>query len=282
MKKKGIFISVALVGCVLTLMAATYAVSASYTEVAQKIDAAFRANKPYPLVSQEIEGLTVDQAYEIQAELMRLRGARGEMVMGYKNGLSSPEVQKRFGVMGPIVAPLYKSMFRWPGVLSMKNFVMMIAEPEIGYRFGRDITTPVEDIELLKKTVDIVFPVIELCDFAFIDRKQVTGTDIIATNAIVKKILVGNAVEVRAYDLDAVTCTLFHNGQEISRGVGGNAPGGQWEALKWTVNAALEKGGKVKTGDVIITGILTKLPAGKPGIYRVDYGDFGTIEFECK
>jgi len=282
MKKKGIFISVALIGCVLTLMAATYAVGASCTEVAQKIEAAFFAATPFPYASQEIEGLTVDQAYEIQAEITKLRAAKGDMVMGYKNGLSSKKVQIKFGVDGPIVAPLYKSTFRWPGVLYMKNYVRMFVEPEIGYRLKREITTPIEDIESLKKAVDIVFPAIEVPDIGFTDLKQATGTDIIAINSAEKKILVGKAVGVRAYDLDAVTVKLFHNGQEITSGVGSNAPGGQWEALKWTVNAALAKGGKVKAGDAFITGILVKLMAGKPGTYRADYGDFGSIEFEVK
>lgn len=249
---------------------------------AQKIEDAFMARKPYPLVSQEMKGLTIDQAYEIQAELARLREAKGEMAMGYKNGLSSAAVQKRFGVTGPIVATLFKSMFRWPGTLYRKNFVIMLIEPEIGFRFGRDITKPIEDIESLKRAVAIVFPAVELPDFAFKDMKQVTGSDIVATNAIARKILVGKAVAVRAKDLDAVTVKLFHNGQEITSGVGKNAPGGQWGALKWTVNAALARGGKVKSGDVIITGILTKLIPGKPGKYVADYGDFGRMEFEYK
>jgi len=280
MKKKGTFIFVILVGCV--LMTTTQALGASYAELAQKIDAAFFDATPYPYASQEIEGLTVDQAYEIQVEITRLRAAKGDMVMGYKNGLSSAKVQKRFGVPGPIVAPLYKSTFRWPGVLYMKNFVKMFVEPEIGYRFGKNITTPIEDIESLKKAVDIVFPAVEVPDIGFTDLKQATGTDIIAINSAAKKILVGKAVRVRAFDLDAVAVKLFHNGQEITSGVGSNAPGGQWEALKWNVNEALAKGGKIKAGDVCITGILVKLLPGKPGTYRADYGDFGSIEFEVK
>lgn len=36
------------------------------------------AKKPYPLVSKKVRGLTIDQAYEIQAEFVKLREAKGE------------------------------------------------------------------------------------------------------------------------------------------------------------------------------------------------------------
>jgi len=69
------------------------------------------------------------------------------------------------------------------------------------------------------------------------------------------------------------------HGQEIS-GACKKGLGGQWESLKWTVNTVLARGGKVKSGDVIITGILIKLISAKPGKYVAGYGDFGKTECE--
>ena len=171
-------------------------------------------------------------------------------------------------------------MLQWPGTVYQKNFSKMFIETEIGFRFSKDITEPVEDIESLKKAVAIVFPAIELPDISFTDMKQIKGADIIAANIAVRKVLIGNAVVAK--DLNAVSIKLFHDGQEIASGVGKDALGDQWEALKWVVNDVLSKGGEVKEGYIIITGCISKLLPAKPGKYVADYGDFGKIEFEFK
>jgi len=265
---------------VILFMAASPALSASLDDAAQKIDSAFEAKKPHPLVSQEIEGLTVDQAYEIQEKLLEIRLNKGEEIFGYKAGLTSAPSQKKFGVNEPARGILFKSMLQWPGTMYQKNFARMFIETEIGFRFGKDIAEPVEDIESLKKAVAIVFPAIELPDLSFTDMKQIKGTDIIAANVVVRKVLIGNAVVAK--DLNAVSVKLFHDGQEITSGLGKNALGDQWEALKWVVNNVLSRGGEVKAGYVVITGCVSKLLPAKPGKYVADYGDFGKIEFEVK
>ena len=256
------------------------AFSASLDDAAEKIEAAYTAKQPHPLVSQDIEGLTVDQAYEIQKKLVKIRVDKGEEIMGYKAGLTSAPSQKKFGVNEAVRGTLFKSMFRWPGTLYKKNFARMFIETEIGFRLGKDISEPVEDIESLKKAVAIVFPAIELPDLAFTNMKLIKGTDIIAANVVARKVLVGDAVRVK--DLNAITVKLFHDGQEITSGVGKNALGDQWEALKWVINDVLARGGEVKSGYVVITGCITKLLPAKPGKYLADFGDFGKIEFDYK
>jgi 2-keto-4-pentenoate hydratase len=261
-------------------MVPALASSATYDEIAQEIDNAFVAKKACPLVSQKIKGLTADQAYEIQTAVVELRENRGEVIMGYKAGGWSPQFQKRFGLKQPIWGTLFKSMLRWPGKIYLKGHVRMFIEPEIGFRFQKDITEPVHDIKTLKRAVAIVYPAIELPDLGFSNMKLFTGVDILASNAGARTVLIGNAA--RAEDLNAVMVKLLHNDQEITSGIGKNAGGDQWEALRWVVNDVLAKGGKVKDGYIVITGCLTKLLPAKPGKYLVDYGSFGKIEFECK
>jgi len=262
------------------LMEASPALSASLDDAAQKIEDAYIVKKPAPLSSQAIEGLTADQAYEIQEKIVEIRVNKGEEIFGYKAGLTSAPSQKKFGVTEAVRGTLFKSMIQWPGIMYQKNFARMFIETEIGFRLGKDITEPVEDIESLKKAVAIVFPAIELPDLSFTDMKQIKGTDIIAANVVARKVLVGDAVWVK--DVNAISVKLFHDGQEITSGVGKNALGDQWEALKWVVNDVLARGGEVKEGYIIITGCVSKLLPAKPGKYVADYGDFGKIEFEFK
>jgi 2-keto-4-pentenoate hydratase len=277
MKKMLFFCLIISVGL---FMAASPALSASFDDAAQKIEDAYISKNPAPLSSLAIEGLTTDQAYEIQKKLVEIRVNKGEEIVGYKAGLTSAPSQKKFGVTEAVRGTLFKSMIQWPGTMYQKNFARMFIETEIGFRFGKDITEPVEDIESLKKAVAIVFPAIELPDLSFTDMKQIKGPDIIAANVVARKVLVGDAVWVK--DVNSISVKLFHNGREIACGVGENALGDQWEALKWVVNNVLSKGGEVKEGYTIITGCISKLLPAKPGTYVADYGDFGKIEFEFK
>jgi len=278
MTKKGIFVFIII--SVFLLMTSASVLSGEYDIIAQKIEDAYINKEPRPLASQKLKDLTADQAHEIQTTLVKLMESKGEICMGYKAGLWATAAQKRFGHDGPVWGTLFKSMLRWPGTIYLSNHARLFIEPEIGFRFQKDIPKPVDDIKVLKKAVAITYPAIELPDIAYSDMKLLRGVDLIASNVAARKVLIGNAA--KAKDLNAVTVKLFHNGQEIASGVGKNAGGDQWKALKWIVNDILAKGGEVKDGYIVITGSLTNLIPAKPGKYVVDYGSFGKIEFECK
>lgn len=278
MTKKGIFVFIIISVCLLITPAPV--LSGEYDMIAQEIEEAYINKKPRPLVSQKFKDLTIEQAYEIQTTLVKLMESKGAICMGYKAGLWAPAAQKRFGLNGPVQGTIFKSMLRWPGTIFLQNHTRLFIEPEIGFRFQKDITEPIHDINVLKRAVAITYPAIELPDIAYPDMKLLRGADLIASNVAARKVLIGDAVKTE--DLNAVTVKLLHNGQEIASGMGKNAGGDQWKALKWVVNDVLAKGGEIKHGDIVITGILTKLTPAKPGKYVADYGSFGKIEFEFK
>ena len=278
MTKTGIFVFIIISVCLLITPAPV--LSGEYDIIAQKIEDAFINKKSRPLASQKFKNLTVDQAYEIQTTLVKLRESKGEICMGYRAGLWSPKWQNRFRLDGPVRGYLFKSMLRWPGTIYLKNHARLYIESEIGFRFQKDITKPVDDIKVLKRAVAITFPAIRLADAFYSSMRKLRGVDLIASNDNSRKVLIGKAA--KAQDLNAVKVTLFHNGQKIGGGIGSHAGDDQWQALQWVVNDVLAKGGEVKDGDIVITGNLTGPNRVKPGKYVADYGSFGKIEFECK
>ncbi|OIP37268.1 MAG: hypothetical protein COX16_12795 [Deltaproteobacteria bacterium CG23_combo_of_CG06-09_8_20_14_all_51_20] len=270
--------------CSLTLIifASGICGAASHTAFADKVEAAYLAKKPYPLVTQEMQNITVEQAYDIQKAFVEIRKKKGDTIIGYKAGLTAAPAQAKFGLKEPVWGTLFTSMLRWPGNLRQKDFAKMFIETEIGFRFGKDINKPIKDIEELKAAIAIVFPAIELPDVAYTDMKSLKGTDLIATNVAARKVLIGKAVPFRSRDLNAVKVTLSLDGKEVTSGVGKNALGDQWEALRWTVNNVLATGGEVKEGYIVISGVISNMVPAQPGMYRADYGDFGAIEFTFK
>jgi len=258
------------------------ALASPHETLINDIYSAYSERAPYPMPSMMMQNVMVDQAYEIQDAFVRKMQDSGETVIGYKAGLTATPAQEKFGVSEAVRGTLFTSMLRWPGTLYQKNFGRLFIETEIGFRFGKTITEPVEDIELLKKAVTIVFPAIELPDLYYSDMKKITGPDIIATNVAARQVLIGKALPANTQDLNAVSVKLFHNGQEIAHGMGKNALGDQWKALQWTVNHVMEKGGEIKNGDIVITGSLTPMMPVKPGKYLADFGDFGKMVFDYK
>ncbi len=278
MKKRigffGILATIALLTATISVWAAPPA------EVVQKIEDAFVNRTPCPLVSQEIKGLTVDQAYEIQAGVTKLREGKGEEIVGYFVGLADPAAQKRFGLKEPIWGLIFKSMVEGPGTLHQKDFGGMLIEPEIGFRFGKDITEPIKDLQSLQKAVGGVLPAIHFPNLFYTDMKLIAGGDLIASNVGTRNVFIGETTKVD--DPNAVMVKLLYNETEITSGIGKNVLGDQWEALKWAVNDVIARGGRVKKNFVIITGVISKAPPGKPGQYVADYGNFGKISFEIK
>lgn len=98
------------------------ALASSHETLAGDIDKAFSGRTPFPMPSMKIKHLTVDQAYDIQAGVVKIMQSRGETVMGYKAGLTAVPAQKKFGVSEAVRGTLFKSMLRWPGTLYKENY----------------------------------------------------------------------------------------------------------------------------------------------------------------
>src|SRR5262245_49995204 len=79
---------------------------ANLEERARRMLGDYDARTPCQLFAGPID-LTPSQAYTLQAKIARLREARGERVIGYKLGCTSPAVQKQLGIGEPIFARLF-------------------------------------------------------------------------------------------------------------------------------------------------------------------------------
>ena len=75
-------------------------------ELARRMLADYDARTPGQLFGEALD-LTTVQAYALQAEIARLREQRGEKVIGYKVGCTSPAVQQQLGIGEPIFARIF-------------------------------------------------------------------------------------------------------------------------------------------------------------------------------
>lgn len=244
--------------------------------------AAEAAHEKIPVLSTLLPGLDTVGAMEIQKRYVAGR-LHTDKIAGFKAGLTAKKARERFGLSAPVAGVLFQSGRRDnQAVIDSVAFHRPMIETEIGFVLGRPLSGNIKDRATLIASVSEVLPVIELPDLGFADMKALKGVDIMAANVSARQFITGTAVPLGKTDLNAVEVILYRDGEAVNSGKGSDALGDQWQALLWLANAMTEQGYVLVPGQVLITGALGKMVPGKPGAYRADYGDFGSIVFEIR
>src|SRR5438093_8080068 len=110
-------------------------------ELARQMLADYDARTPGQLFGEPL-GLTTVQAYALQAEIARLRQQRGERVIGYKVGCTSPAVQQQLGIGEPIFARIFDTgCYPCDPTLSYRCYANLAVEGELAVRLGQAVST---------------------------------------------------------------------------------------------------------------------------------------------
>lgn len=249
-----------------------------------RVAQAWTRHEPAPLLSAEYgKALTLDAAYRIQRTAFESY-YQGRSAYGFKAALTSAATQQMYGVTAPLAAALppaaalkrdedgYHQL--------LKEYQQPMAEVEIGYRFGVRIKNPLPDVRALQALVTEVMPVVELPEFAHQGADNKFGaTDIIATNAGARRVIVGAARAPTQIDVNNVGVTLYREGEVLTQGGGREVSGDQWQALLWLVNRTVASGWQIEPGQVLITGTMGKPVKMRTGLYVADFGKLGRIEW---
>ncbi len=255
---------------------------AGVDELAEILIKAESHNQPIPVLSVRYPELDIETAYEVQKAYVRKRLAN-DKIAGFKAGLTSPEIKKKFGVEFPVAGVLFESGKKGDkAVISISDFKALMIETEIGFMVGKPITHQIKDVSELRGYIRAIIPVIELPDLGYEDLKKLKAVDIIASNVSATQFIVGEEKGMNGLNLNDVTVALSLNGQVVDQGKGSDALGDQWEAALWLVNFVVNQGWKIEHGQILITGVLGKMLPGKPGNYIADYRSLGKIQFEIR
>ncbi|MCP5106446.1 MAG: 4-oxalocrotonate decarboxylase [bacterium] len=221
-------------------------------------------------------------AYEAQKAYVEKR-LLTDKCAGFKAGLTSRGIQKRFGIGNPVSGVLFHSGKHTGGsVIGAGDYKRLMIETEIGFVVGKAITRPLDDAAELSHYIRAVVPAVELPDLCFREPGKLNALDIIAGNVSAKGFIKGEKKEIKGLDFNAVSVVLYRDGEVVNKGTGSDALGDQRQALLWLVNAVLKQGWTIEPGHVLLTGALGKMIPGKRGNYIADYGGFGKITFDIK
>lgn len=230
-------------------------------QLAQDIAAAINTGKPNPKMPV---GLKLEQAYEIQKAVVSQ--VAPQAVSGLKAGVTTEAVQQQFGVEQPLLASLFSRGENQSGC-TLKTRPGVLIECEIGI----EINAAGDPVAAM--------PVIEIPYMEFTDPSDRNGVNLTATNVASDRYIIGEKQAFRASYADN-RVRLSCNGEKISDAPLSEAQGGPHLGLAWMLEEAKQRGIETAAGMLLITGACGGIHPGKPGKYRADYGDLGSVEFE--
>jgi 2-keto-4-pentenoate hydratase len=214
-------------------------------ELAKRMLLDYDRHCPGTLFSDPAFEITLDQAYELQFAVARLRQMRGEVLAGYKIGCVSASVQRQLGTNQPVFGHVWASEIHPAGSeLRLDSFASLAIEGEVAVTIGAD-----------GRSIASVFPVIELHNRVF--RRPPSGVELVANNAIHAGIVVPEE-SARLSLSEDLTISVFCDGVMRGSAPGAVFPGGYLEAADQVARHLHRRGLRLLPAQIVLTG--TPLP----------------------
>jgi 2-oxopent-4-enoate/cis-2-oxohex-4-enoate hydratase len=222
--------------------------------------------------------ISIEDAYQIQKQLMKLRLAAGERVIGKKIGVTSKAVMNMLGVYQPDFGYLTDGMVYNEGqAIPMSRLIQPKAEGEIAFVLKKTLKGPgISSADVLAAT-EGVMACFEIVDSRIQDWK-IKIQDTVADNASCGVFVLGDRlVDPRDVDLNTCGMVLEKNGDIVATGAGAAALGAPANAVAWLANTLGRLGIALEAGEVVMSGSLAiMVPVAAGDNLRVSIGGIGS------
>ena len=215
--------------------------------------------------------------YQVAAEILRLRRARGEKTVGRKIGFTNRNIWAQYGATSPIWAHVYDDTLIHArdntATLSLAGSAQPRIEPEIAFRLRAPLPVGCEDPAIMLESLEWLAPSFEIVDCHFADWKF-NPADAAADFALHWRLIIGTPHVIRkaeipdlAVQLHDCEVTLAKNDRVMDRGTGANALGHPALALAFLADilARQPQFDPLAAGEIVTTGTLTAALPVQPG-----------------
>jgi len=226
-----------------------------------------------PLTDRHPE-VTLEDAYRISQQFLKLRLEDGERLVGKKIGLTSKVVQDMLGVHQPDFGFLTHAMQYESGadIPFEQPLIQAKSEGEIAFVLKHDLVGPNVTKEQVLAATDYVAACFEIVD-SRIENWQIKIQDTVADNASCGVFVMGDKASPESVDFEDCKMIIKNKGEVVAQGQGSAALGSPLNCVAWLANALGEYGVSLKAGDIILSGSLAAMiPCQK--------GDDMTMEIE--
>lgn len=249
-------------------------------DLAQILIEAEGNRNPIPPLTETDPDISVEEAYQIQLQIIALKKASGQVVVGKKIGLTSSSMQAMLGVKEPDYGHILNEMVVREGEkIKFSELIAPRLEGEIAFVLQEDLTGPGVTIsEVLRCTLGVI-PALEIIDSRIRDWK-IKLADTVADNASSARVILGGKITPLAnLDLRTVGMVLEKNGEIMATAAGAAVLGHPAQAVAWLANKLAVYGLNLKKGEFILSGSLTAaLPTAPGDFFRADFGPLGDVK----
>lgn len=204
---------------------------------------------------ERVPGMTIEDAYAVQSQMVARRLQNGERVVGKKIGVTSKAIQERVGFDQPDFGLLTSGMCVQPGAaVSLDALIQPRAEAELAFVLKSDLKGPgITAMDVVCAT-DYVVPCFEIVDSRIRDW-DIGILDTIADNASCGVYVLGDdRADPRDFDLALAGMVVDKNGELAATGVGAAVQGSPVNAVVWLANTLGRLGLPFNAGEVILSG----------------------------
>jgi 2-keto-4-pentenoate hydratase len=237
--------------------------------IARELLEALDQGKTIRSIVERDPGFDWDEGYEVAAEIVALRRARGERPIGRKIGFTNRNIWAEYGATAPIWAHVYDRTVHFAidnqATVSLGGAVQPRLELEIAFRLKAPVPARRNDPAEVLAAIEWYAPSFEIVDCHFADWKF-RPADSAADFSFHWKLVVGaphpvdpKQVTALATQLRECGVTLRKDGAVADRGVGANALGHPALALAHLADVLSRQPrfAPLAAGEVVTTGTLT-------------------------
>jgi len=237
---------------------------AKLLELARRMLMDYDARTPNQIFRQPLT-LTIEEAYQLQGEVGRLREQRGEKIIGYKVGCISTAIQQQLGISEPIFGRLFDTERHSSGArLSCANYANLAIEGEVAVRLTEDVPATLRTDEDYLNCIDEMFPVVELHHYV-LHSPEPSCQELIASNGMNAGFVAAESgTRMRGTTNPGLTISISNGA--IDSVDEASAVARPIESLRWLASRFATIGMRLSRGQVILTGSPLKLFRVKPGM----------------
>ncbi len=240
--------------------------------------AAVDAGTAVQAITKQVDELSIDDAYAIQAALLERMLARGDSLAGAKLGLTSAAKQEQMGVDEPVYGWVPASSMLHSEDVPLGELIHPRCEPELVFILAQDLAGPgVTAADVLDAT-DQVVGGIEVIDSRY-EAFSFTLPDVIADNTSAARVAIGaDGIGPRDADLTTLGCVFEVDGEVTGTATGAALLGDPAACVAMLANHLGRHGQKLEAGWLIMAGAATDARPLSPGIVATArYSHLGSV-----
>ena len=240
----------------------------------------YRTKEPIATIQTD-QFSTKKELYEVQeAFIQEKRRKQGGSISGYKIILTNEGLQKTFKTDAPLYGVILNQDISVTGEISLQEFFSPFVGAELMFITKEDISLDADQDEIIEKTT--IAPGLELPDSRMKNWfPNLSSAQLIVDNAAAGKIVIGEPRRIdKAFKLDEISVTLYHNNKQITEGQSTFVLENPLNAVMWLHRKLASQGKVLKKGTIISSGtFINPLPL-ETGTYRAVFDHFGEVKVD--